>query len=144
MNTGIAEFECRIYFEDTDAGGVVYNANYMKFYERARTEYLRELGFEQDDLLEKNTVFVVRKMELDFIKAARFNDILLVTTRVDKLKRASVIFQQEIFGHISGQTPDSERQLLNKAYVSVVCVQADNFKPTAIPAEIHRKIKPNE
>ena len=139
-----AEFECRVYFEDTDAGGVVYNANYMKFYERARTEFLRGLGYEQDELLAQNIVFVVRKMDLDFLQAARFNDILKVVTSVEKLKNASVVFNQEIFGHVAGQKPSDERKLINKAQVLVVCVQADNFKPTAIPSEIHRKLKPNE
>lgn len=141
MNTSVARFECRVYFEDTDAGGVVYNANYMKFYERARTEWLRDLGFEQDDLLTQNIVFVVRKMDIDFIQAARFNDVLLVETRIEKLKNASVIFRQEIFGHVVGQNFDAERKMVNKAQVVVVCVKANSFKPTAIPAEIHRKIK---
>ncbi len=127
--------EWRVYFEDTDAGGVVYNANYLKFYERARTEFLRSLGFEQDDLLAKNIVFVVRNMGIDFIKAARFNEILVVKTRIATLKRASLTFEQEIYSKQSGQNI-----LVNKAEVKVVCVNADAFSPTAIPDDIIDKL----
>jgi len=127
--------ECRVYFEDTDAGGVVYHANYLKFYERARTEYLRSLGFEQDDLLSKNIVFVVRNITIDFIKAARFNEILLVESSIATLKKASLVFKQEIFSKQSGQSI-----LVNKALVKVVCVRADTFKPAAIPANIIDKM----
>lgn len=132
------DFECRVYFEDTDAGGVVYNANYLKFYERARTEFLRALGFEQDELLSKNIVFVVRNITVDFIQAARFNEILLVQTRIEQLKKASLIFKQEIFTRRSDQT-----LAINAALVKVVCVSADHFKPTAIPAEIYSKLTPS-
>jgi len=90
-------FELRVYFEDTDAGGVVYNANYLKFYERARTEFLRSLGFEQDDLLAQNIVFVVRNINIDFVKAARFNEILIVDSKIESLKKASLFFNQEIY-----------------------------------------------
>lgn len=132
------DFECRVYFEDTDAGGVVYNANYLKFYERARTEFLRALGFEQDELLSKNIVFVVRNITVDFIQAARFNEILLVQTRIEQLKKASLIFKQEIFTRRSDQT-----LAINAALVKVVCVSADHFKPIAIPAEIYSKLTPS-
>ena len=133
-------FECRVYFEDTDAGGVVYNANYLKFYERARTEFLRSLGFEQDDLLEQNIVFVVRNITVDFVQAARFNDLLLVETRVDKLKKASLVFAQQIFSTSVRAQSTTQPVLVNEARVTVVCVTADKFKPSAIPAEIYRKL----
>jgi len=138
MSADAFDFECRVYFEDTDAGGVVYNANYLKFYERARTEYLRALGFEQDDLLLQNIVFVVRNITVDFIQAARFNEMLLVKTRIDQLKKASLVFEQEIFSTSSGQN-----QRVNSAQVKVVCVTADDFKPTAIPADIFKSLTPN-
>jgi len=125
----------RVYFEDTDAGGVVYNANYLKFYERARTEYLRSLGFEQDDLLAQNIVFVVRNINVDFVQAARFNDILVVQTKIQQLKKVSIVFEQEIFSKQSGQNI-----LVNKALVKVVCVKADVFSPTAIPSDIVEKL----
>ncbi len=130
-------FELRIYFEDTDAGGVVYNANYLKFYERARTEFLRSLGFEQDDLLQQNIVFVVRNINVDFIRAARFNELLIVETKINDLKKASLMFNQEIYSTQSGQS-----RLVNKALVKVVCVKADAFTPTAIPLDIVEKLNP--
>lgn len=135
MQAKTLRFECRVYFEDTDAGGVVYNANYLKFYERARTEFLRALGFEQDDLLSRNIVFVVRNMSIDFVQAARFNEILTVDTRISLLKKASLEFEQEIFSTRSETTI-----LVNRAQVKVVCVTADSFKPTAIPREIYEKL----
>lgn len=135
-DSGKQTFECRVYFEDTDAGGVVYNANYLKFYERARTEYLRALGFEQDDLLEQNIVFVVRNITVDFVKAARFNEVLLVESSIDTLKKVSLVFKQEIFSRQDGQNI-----LVNKALVKIVCVNADTFAPAAIPADIADRLK---
>ncbi|MBC8507391.1 MAG: tol-pal system-associated acyl-CoA thioesterase [Chloroflexi bacterium] len=129
-------FDCRVYFEDTDAGGVVYNANYLKFYERARTEYLRSLGFEQDDLLAQNIVFVVRSIGIDFIKAARFNEMLRVETQVGKLKKVSLDFEQAIYCQREEKTV-----LLNKALVKVACVTADAFSPCAIPGDIVDKLQ---
>lgn len=135
-NSGKQTFECRVYFEDTDAGGVVYNANYLKFYERARTEYLRSLGFEQDELLAQNIVFVVRNITVDFVKAARFNEVLRVESNIDTLKKVSLVFKQEIFSKQDGQNI-----LVNKALVKIVCVNADTFAPAAIPTEIAARLK---
>ena len=126
---------CRVYFEDTDAGGVVYYANYLKFYERARTEFLRELGYQQDVLLQQNIVFVVRQIAVDYIQSASFNAMLRVDTRIEQLKKASVVFRQEIFQ----QDADGDT-LVNRAEVKVACVSADAFKPTAIPKDIYTKL----
>ena len=82
----------RIYYEDTDAGGIVYNANYLKFLERARTEWLRQLGIEQDQLLQLGVAFVVRHIDIEFRNAARFNQRLTVSCQVAQQKRASLIF----------------------------------------------------
>ena len=129
--------QCRVYFEDTDAGGVVYYANYLKFYERARSEFLRQLGFEQDDLLEQNIVFVVRQATVDYIRSAGFNALLRVETTIEHLKKASLVFQQQIF------QLDAEREVLvNRARVKVACVSADGFKPTAIPEDIYTQLGP--
>jgi len=132
------QFECRVYFEDTDAGGVVYNANYLKYYERARTEYLRGLGYEQDELLAKNIVFVVRHIDIDFVRAARFNEILLVESRIEELKKASLLFVQSIYACGTGREQSSQKRLVNQARVKVVCVSANEFRPTAIPTEIYQ------
>jgi conserved hypothetical protein TIGR00051 len=83
----------RVYYEDTDAGGVVFYANYLKFFERARTEMLRELGFEQDQLrMEHNLIFVVRSVQIDYLKSAQFNDLIDVSAQVIKSKRVSLDF----------------------------------------------------
>lgn len=79
----------RVYYEDTDSGGVVFYANYLKFMERARTEYLRHFGFEQDILIEQqNIIFAVRSVQLDYISPARFNDQLTVTANIIELKKS--------------------------------------------------------
>ncbi len=84
-----------VYYEDTDAGGVVYHANYLKFFERARTEMLRAVGVHQQSLLEQGIGFVVRHMEIDFLKGAKLDDHLEVVTRVSELKKASLTFCQD-------------------------------------------------
>ncbi len=132
-------FSCRVYFEDTDAGGVVYYANYLKFYERARSEFLRALGFEQDELLAKNIVFVVRNISVDYINATGFNELLLVETRIKQLKKVSLDLTQEIYAARS-----DKHVMVNQAEVKLACVDAKSFKPTPIPADIYEKLKNNE
>lgn len=131
--------QCRVYFEDTDAGGVVYHSNYLNFYERARTEYLRTLGVEQDALLQQNIVFVVRNITVDFKQAARFNELLLVESHIKQLKKVSLIFDQAIFSQRG-----EHRILINQAEVKVGCVAADRFVPVAIPEQIMRKLTNHE
>ena len=95
----IKEFNwaARVYFEDTDSGGVVYHANYLKYMERARTEWLRSLGIDQSQLKnERNIMFVVHKMNIKFRKPARFNDELLIKTRCIKVKSSSLVLDQLI------------------------------------------------
>ncbi len=122
------QFPVRIYYEDTDAGGVVYHANYLNFYERCRTEYLRNLGFDQEQLLKDNIAFVVRRCEIDYLLPARFNDLLSVTVTVTGNRRTNVTFEQQIFSQTG--------KLLSTAVVVVVCVAIDQMKPTAIPQHI--------
>jgi acyl-CoA thioester hydrolase len=93
----MSKLSVRVYYEDTDAGGVVYYANYLKFAERARTEMLRELSINQSDLLEKDDIiFVVRHVEMDLKKPARLDDVLEVSTSIEKISGASLIMAQEI------------------------------------------------
>lgn len=124
----ISTLPVRIYYEDTDAGGVVYYANYLKFFERGRTELLREFNIEQDSLLAKNIAFVVRKVEMDYIKPARFDQLLNVQTEVSLCRKVSLTFEQQIFNE-SGE-------LLCKATTLIACVNLQKMKPAAIPAEI--------
>ncbi len=124
------EWPVRVYYEDTDSGGVVYYANYLKFMERARTEYLRHLGFQQDQLIENdNVIFAVRRIQVDYMQPARFNDALIVTARVTEMKKASMLFEQYI-------THTETGRLLCKGEIQIACLQADSFKPCAIPQAI--------
>jgi len=118
----------RIYYEDTDAGGVVYYANYLKFFERGRTEFLRDFNIQQDTLLEKDIAFMVKKVDMDCIKSARFNQLLIVKTEVISQRKASLTFRQKIFA-------ESE-ELLCQADTLIACVNLQKMKPTAIPTEI--------
>jgi acyl-CoA thioester hydrolase len=123
----------RVYYEDTDAGGVVYYANYLKYLERARTEFLRSSGFEQDQLRESQGVlFAVRSMNIEYRQPARFNDQLEVITNVSQIGRASIRFEQRI----AQIAKDSASRELCEASVQVACLDADRFKPRPIPTEI--------
>lgn len=125
-------FGVRVYFEDTDAGGVVYHARYLHFMERARTEWLRHLGFEQDRLKDDfGTIFVVSRMEVDFLAAARFNEELQVVTKLRQFKRVTMVFDQEV---------RKGAEILCRAMVKIACVNATNFKPLAIPQSILEKL----
>ncbi len=118
----------RVYWEDTDAGGVVYYANYLKFLERARTEWLRALGVGQIELAANDgVVFVVRRIEADYHKPARFDDALLITCRLLTTGRASL----EI-----GQTVQRDGESLLTARVKAACVTSDSFRPVKIPPHI--------
>lgn len=118
----------RVYYEDTDAGGIVYYANYLKFCERARTEWLRHLGIEQDGFLAAGIGFVVRQVQLDMRAPARYNDLLTVTATPHKVGRASLSFAQEIY--------NQDDKLLCRAGVKVACVELERMKPVAIPDPI--------
>ena len=118
----------RVYYEDTDAGGVVYYANYLKFFERARSERLRALGFEQDEIRATcGVLFAVRSAQIEYLRPARFNDALQVSAEVVELKRASLSFVQEI----RRDRPDGE--LLCQAAIRIVCLSADGLRPAPIP-----------
>ena len=123
----------RVYYEDTDSGGVVYYANYLKFLERARTEYLRTLGFQQQQLLEETGLaFAVRAIAAEYLKPARLDDLLEVETALQDLGRAQVTFAQSIRrGH----------DILLTATVRVACLELAKGKPAAMPKELHAQFK---
>ena len=127
--TNVSEFNwpVRVYFEDTDAGGIVYHARYLYFLERARTEWLRELGFNQSLLKQQNVLFVVRDMNIKWQKPAELDDALTVNVNIIAVKKASLKMQQTI------QT-ESEQKL--HADVTIACIDATNKKPMAIPQAI--------
>ena len=124
----------RVYYEDTDSGGVVYYANYLKFMERARTEWLRHLGFEQDQLAEQEgIIFAVRRVEVDFLLPARFNDALEVRVGIVERKRVSMTFSQEIVNTSSGRTLCSGR-------VQIASIDATGFRPRPIPESVLKEL----
>ncbi len=125
----------RVYYEDTDSGGVVYYANYLKFMERARTELLRSLGFEQDQLIkEQGIIFAVHSLSVQYKKPAVFNDELLVKTKISDCGRASFDFSHSI-------VRASDGCLLCEADIKVACINAVKFTPTVIPKTMLSKIK---
>ena len=120
----------RVYYEDTDAQGLVYFANYFKFMERARSEWLRELGFEQDELMEEpGVLFAVRRVEVDYLRPARFNEALTVVARVAEHRRTGITFEQEILR-------DTDGVVLSRGLVLVVCLDTKSFRPAALPPAI--------
>ena len=124
----------RVYYEDTDTAGVVYYANYLRFFERARTEWLRALGVNQQEIAaSEGLVFVVRRAALDFLAAARLDDLLQISVGVLKLSRASVELEQEAM--VDGRRVCS-------ATVLVACVRREDFRPVAIPETIRKKMAP--
>ena len=128
----------RVYYEDTDAGGVVYHANYLRFMERARTEWLRALGFEQDLLAQElGIVFVVASLDIQYRKPARFNDALSVTSSISTVGRVSILFKQEIWR----EGLNNSRELLTTASVKVVCVAMGTFRATTIPTQIREHLQ---
>lgn len=118
-----------VYYEDTDAGGVVYHSNYLKFFERARTELLRKGGVSQQVLLEEGVGFVVRHMDIDFLQGARLDDHLTIHTSVSDLRKASLLFCQEIV--------NPEGKVLCRTKVKVACVSSAAMRPKAMPADIY-------
>ena len=125
MKRIIFEWSARVYFEDTDSGGVVYHANYLKFMERARTEWLRDLGLNQIQLKQENKVmFVVRKIDIQYKIPARFNDELLIQTDCVKTTNYSIILKQDIL---------KEKRIITEGKVEIVCINSDLFKPVRIP-----------
>ena len=117
----------RVYYEDTDAGGVVYYANYLRFMERARTELLRHHGFEQDELREREgVIFAVRSVQVDYLAPARFNDLLQVRTGILQAGRASLTFGQDVIRERDGH-------LLCRGEVKVACLDSETFRARAIP-----------
>jgi acyl-CoA thioester hydrolase len=124
-------FPIRIYYEDTDAGGVVYYANYLKYLERCRTEWLRRAGFDQSLLLREHQLgFVVRRVEADYLRPAILDDQLEVGLRVEKLGAAQIVFAQTVSRRDASGAPE----LLLSARVQIVSVNMNHMRPAPIPA----------
>jgi len=136
-NTKPFVWPVRVYYEDTDAQGVVYYANYFRFMERARTEWLRALGVDQPKLMyEERRIFVVTETNAEFVLPARFNDELLVTARLTNLTRATFDIEQNIFQDSLDGT------LVCKGRVKAAYLNADTMRPVRVPASIFEEQEP--
>ena len=123
----------RVYYEDTDAAGVVYYANYLKFMERARTEWLRAMGFEQTEVLERYGIaFVVRALAIEYLSAARFNDTLQVSVELIKVGAGYIELAQRV---------TKKDALLASATVKIVCVEARTFRVMRIPQPLATRMR---
>jgi len=129
----IFHWPIRVYYEDTDAGGVVFYANYLKFFERARTEMLRDMGFEQDQLIaEQKLIFVVRSVQVDYLRPALFNDSIDVSAEVTLAKRVSLEFEQVI---------TRGENVLCKGNIRIACLDAETMRPKTIPDTLLQQLK---
>lgn len=130
-------FPVRVYYEDTDAGGVVYHAQYLNFFERCRTEWLRNLGYEQDLLrAEHQILFVVRALTINYLQPALFNQQLTVTTEVTDLGASRLVMEQQILREAAmGKT-----EILAEGCVTLACLDSNKFKPKRIPLMIRESL----
>lgn len=125
--------QVRVYYEDTDAGGVVFYANYLKFLERARTEWLRDLGVNQSALAaSEQRLFVVHSLDMSYRKPARLDDLLTIRSRITRLGRASIHFAQRA---------ERNGELLAEGNIQVCCVDAIHMRPAELPADVRAKLK---
>lgn len=122
----------RVYYEDTDAGGVVYHTGYIRFMERSRTEWLRSLGFSQAMLMEEGVMFSVVSLEIRYLKPARLDDLLKVVSRASLAGGASVQFDQDVLR--------DDGQLLAQGKVLVACIGARNFRPQRLPENLRARL----
>ena len=138
MNSTPSTQSIRIYYEDTDAGGVVYYANYLKYLERCRTEWLRQAGFDQSVLLrEHQLAFVVRRVEADYLRPAILDDQIDVSLKIEKLGGAQIIFAQ----NISRLSASGASERLLSARVQIVSVNSVSMRPTPIPPWMKTKLQ---
>ncbi|RLV58223.1 tol-pal system-associated acyl-CoA thioesterase [Parashewanella curva] len=121
-----------VYYEDTDAGGVVYHSNYLKFFERARTEWLKHIGVQQTQLLQNDIAFVVKHCEIDFKIAAKFEQNLTVVSKITDNRKTSLTFHQSLI--------DNDGNCYCEAKVVVVCVRLTKMRPAAVPQFILQEL----
>ncbi len=123
----------RVYYEDTDSAGVVYYANYLKFFERARTEFLRALGFEQDELkTQAGVIFAVKSVRVEYLKPARFNDLLTVTCSANACKHASLEFFQQVL---------RRQETLCEGWIRIACLDAASLRPRPMSESLRKVLQ---
>ena len=136
----IHKLSMRVYYHDTDARGVVYHASYLNFGERARNEFLRDLGYGINQLQEEeSTLFVVKNLSIDYIKPAKLDDLVEVQTIITELKNSSFVMEHQIY-----RLNDNKEQgdLLTEMKVTLVCVDTNTIKPKRMPEAIRQKFEP--
>ncbi|CAI0837134.1 tol-pal system-associated acyl-CoA thioesterase [Serratia ficaria] len=133
MSNTLFRWPVRVYYEDTDASGVVYHARYVAFFERARTEMLRQHNFHQQQLLSEHVAFVVRRMTVDYLAPARLDEQLEVQSEITVIRGASLTFAQRIV--------NSDGALLSQADVLIACIDPHQMKPRALPKSIVAEFK---
>jgi len=121
----------RVYIEDTDAGGIVYYVNYLKFMERCRTEFLRHLGYDKPAVLDDGLLLVVHSAEIQYRRSARLDDQLTVTARIETAARTNVLFRQQVW---------RGNEMLCEGLIRIACVCGERFRPRAIPADMQRQL----
>jgi len=122
----------RVYIEDTDAGGIVYYVNYLKYMERARTEFMRSLGYDKRYIFNADLMFVVRDLAVRYMLPARLDDELLATARIAQLRGAGIVFHQ---GILRGE------DVLAQADVTIACVARTGVKPRRLPAQMAERLR---
>lgn len=131
----------RVYYEDTDAGGIVFYANYLKFFERARTEWLRAAGIAQQSLAEEERrMFVVKSTAIDYHAPAKLDDCLVITVEIEKLGRVSVDFLQHAW-RVADGGDHSDKRLLCSGHIRVGCVDAESLRPAPMPDDVSARLR---
>ena len=142
LTASVFEWPTRVYWEDTDAGGIVFYANYLKFFERARTEWLRHLGVAQQQLRDEvGGMFVVSATQVQYHRPARLDDLLLVTARIEEAGRASLTIRQQAL--LKPQQEDQTETLLCEGSIRIGWVDAQTLRPQRIPAAILAVLAPS-
>lgn len=135
----------RVYYEDTDAGGVVYHSNYINFFERARTEWLRQLGYELDELArDEQLLFVVRAVSCEYLRPAIFNDELFVSAEIIEMGKTSIQFKQKVMRAVKANDSTNTEDacvVLAEGLVTVVSVDAKKFRPKRLPSNVLETIQ---
>ena len=138
----IHRFPLRVYFEDTDAGGVAYHANYLRWAERARTESLRDMGLPHHLLMSRHgSLLVVRRIEVAYLRPARLDDAVVVETRVLKSGAASVEVGQDV---VAAEAPEGDAGVLARLKVGLVCVSQETLRPVPLPEPWRSALRPAE
>ena len=139
LASSIFEWPLRVYIEDTDAGGIVYYVNYLKYMERARTEFMRSLGFDKRFIFNVDLMFVVHSVNVDYLKPARLDDELIATVEVQRVGKAYMLMAQKVYRvdeSLQQENSHQHRELLCQGDVKLACVDRQTIKPKRLPEQV--------